>query len=255
MIHRYAELSPDDLTELLSQGAPVIVPWGALEWHGAHLPLGLDGIVAEAFAARLAERVGGVLLPAIWLPITTLPHRLSLQVETSTFRAILQDLLSGLHDAGATRIAIVTGHYAQGHLSECYESALGAMEDMPGLRVWAATPLEPLLDDRLLDHAGRVEAAQLLSLRPDLVWLDRLPATISAKKDAVLGDDPRSATAEEGATLLDQAETAWATWLDADSESLRAHYKSRFDALEPYVEKFFKGSWEDAIQAWWAQKE
>ena len=50
----------------------------------ATCPLGLDGIVAEAFAARLAELIDGILLPGCWLPITTLPHPLSLQISTET---------------------------------------------------------------------------------------------------------------------------------------------------------------------------
>jgi len=82
MIRRYAELFPADLVP----GSLAIYPWGALEWHSYHLPLGQDGIVAEDFSERLAERTGSVLLPTKWLPFTTLPHRCSLMFSTNLVR-------------------------------------------------------------------------------------------------------------------------------------------------------------------------
>ena len=44
---RYAELTPEQLEKRWSEKPLAIIAWGALEWHGSHLPLGLDGIVAE----------------------------------------------------------------------------------------------------------------------------------------------------------------------------------------------------------------
>jgi creatinine amidohydrolase len=73
MIRRYAELRPEELAAALAANPTFICPWGALEWHGAHLPLGLDGIVAEAFSERLATATGAILLPGTWLPMTAHP--------------------------------------------------------------------------------------------------------------------------------------------------------------------------------------
>ena len=84
---RYAELRPEQLAERV-QAAPVaFVPWGALEWHSVHLPVGLDGIVVEHIAERAVERTGGVVLPAMYLPITTLPHRFSISFRAGTMHA------------------------------------------------------------------------------------------------------------------------------------------------------------------------
>ncbi len=253
MSSKYAELVPQRVSELLENGAPVIWPWGALEWHGDHLPLGLDGIVAENFGEQLAERVGGVLLPTCWLPITTLPHRFSLQITTATLRRILDESLAGLATAGATRIAIVTGHYAQGHEMEMYEAALRAMEDISGLRVYCAAPLE-LLGDCMLDHAGRIETSQLLHLRPDLVQVDVLPPEVTPKAHAVLGAHPGQGSSQEGRELTEAALELWKEWLDSDRPSLHAHYGQAFDRYQSYVDQFGEGSWEQAIVAWWATK-
>jgi len=255
MANHYSELTPERLDSLWQAGASAILPWGALEWHGAHLPLGLDGLVATHFGEKLAESINGVLLPTIWLPITTVPHRHSLAIKADTLRRVLDDSISGLVISGAKSIILLTGHYAQGHLSELYECALRSMDDHSQLRVFAGSPLEPLGDENFLDHAARFETSQLLTIRPDLVDLSGLPSDLDSKRDAVLGSDPREGSAFEGQELLDRAVAAWTQWVSAaDYNSLQVHYHARFDALRPYVDEFYRGSWEDAIEAWWATK-
>jgi creatinine amidohydrolase len=251
---RYVEAFPEDIDAAWARDACAILPIGALEWHGAHLPLGLDGIVAEWFAAQLAERIDGVLLPALYTPITTLPHRHSLRISTDAFRLLLDETVASLYRSGARRIALVTGHYAQGHMVELFEVALRAMEDFDGLRVFVGTPLEVLDKDELLDHAARFETSQLLALRPDLVRLQNLPQSISAKADAVLGQDPRLGSAEEGKKLLEEALQGWASALDLPAETLRSALAARFDAYQGYIDQYFEGSWDDAIVKWWESK-
>lgn len=256
---RYAELTPDELEAAWRERPVAYCALGALEWHGPHLPLGLDGLVAERFAERLAERAGGVLLPSIWLPMTTLPHRMSLSVQTEVARGIWRDLLAGLAGGGAQVVCLITGHYAQGHELELYGAALKAMRDHPSLRVLAASPLELLGNERLLDHAGRWETAQLLTARPDLVHLDRFPGMCGPAEVAVLGEDPRTASAEEGEALTRQALEVWAGWIerllrDFDPAALGRLYAQLGAGYSDYVRRYFKGSWEQAIQAWWAEK-
>jgi len=252
---KYAELMPAQVREKWDAGAVAVIPWGALEWHGDHLPTGLDGIVAEAFAERLTDALDGVLLPGVWLSITTLPHASSLQIRTETLRMILDDVLSGLILAGATSIAIVTGHYAQAQLIEMLEGALRAMDDYPGIRVFAASPLQRLSRPDLLDHAARYETSQLLALRPDLVEVDGLPETLSTREHCVLGEDPRTGTAAEGEELTQLGVDSWQAWITgATTESLRQDYKEAFDDLESYTEQFFTGSWDEALLQWWEAK-
>jgi creatinine amidohydrolase len=254
---RYAELTPEQLEAVWSKKPLAIIPWGALEWHGPHLPLGLDGIVAEWFCDRLAEASGGVLLPGCWMPITTLPHLMSLQVRTDAFQEMLDDTLEGLYMAGARIVCIVSGHYAQGHEIELYQAALRAMDTHRGYRVLAATPLEPLGDPDLLDHAGKWEAAQLLAIRPELVNLAALPeGERDAREIAVLGEDPRRANAEMGREILEKALRTWTEWIDEiarseDTAFLRDFYERRKRDYQPYVRTYFTDSWEQAILDWW----
>ena len=256
MTRRYAELKPDALDATFAEKPLAILPWGALEWHGPHLPLGLDGQVAEWFAERLAEATSGVLLPTCWMPITTLPHPASLQIRTEAFRMMLDDTIGGLYGAGARMVCVVTGHYAQGHELELYAAAIRAMDSYQGLKVLAATPLEVLGDDALLDHAGRWEAAQLLNVRPDLVDCAVLPERLDPKQVAVLGEDPRKGVAAEGAAILERALQTWKEWIGEllparDTQFLRDFYAGRRKAYEPYANTYYRTSWEQAILDWW----
>jgi len=44
----------------------VYVPFGLIEWHGRHLPLGNDALKAHAILVKCAEQFGGVVYPPIW---------------------------------------------------------------------------------------------------------------------------------------------------------------------------------------------
>jgi creatinine amidohydrolase len=253
---RYAELRPSELEKAIQEAPVAIWPVGALEWHGPHLPLGLDGIVAEAFAARLREKAGGVLLPCLWHPITTLPHRYSLDVPTETFRQTALSTANGLASAGFRLLCFVTGHYAQGHSLELFQLAA---ELRKTIAVIAASPLEPLEDDALLDHAAKWETAQLALLRPDLIDLQSLAETVSSKSAAVLGEDPRQGDARESEVKWDEAIDVWQAWIDdalhGEFRSLDAFYTRRKARYRPYVEAHYRESWEQAIRDWWAAQE
>jgi creatinine amidohydrolase len=259
MVHRYAELLPEELESAWKECPVAYCAWGALEWHGPHLPLGLDGLVAERFAERLADQVGGVLLPTVWLPITTLPHDLSLSIQTQVVKGIWRDLLNELWRAGARLVCLISGHYAQGHEIELYRTALDSMRAHPDFFVLAATPLEILGRDEYLDHAARWETAQLLTVRPDLVHLEKFPGMIGARQVAVLGEDPRHANREEGEAVTQEALRAWAAWIDQllrerEPERLVRWYEQRLAGYDDYVRRYYSGSWEEAIQKWWSSK-
>ena len=63
----YAELTPQEFRERLAQAPVAYLPLGTLEWHGEHLPLGSDGLQSQGFFERLARKVGGIVLPMLFL--------------------------------------------------------------------------------------------------------------------------------------------------------------------------------------------
>lgn len=259
----YAELLPADLEAILADTPLAVIPWGALEFHGPHLPLGLDGLVAEAFAARLVERTGGVLFPTTWWGITTLPHRLSVQLPSGVVQPLFGALLAQLAEIGFRRVALISGHYAHPHELLLMDAAEAAVER--GLLVLAAPPLALLGDPAFLDHAARWETSQLLALRPDLVRLERLDALVGAEGDpgmqpaesAVLGVDPRvTATPAAGEHILAQALDAWEQALvRLTPAGLAEFYRARRAEYDQFIAHYAAdGDWDAALDRWWAQR-
>lgn len=259
----YADLRPEQIAARLAEAPVAYLPWGALEWHSVHLPVGLDGIVAEQIAARAVERTAGLLLPTMYLPITTLPHRFSISFRAATVRAVLDDLLGELARIGVKVVVLLSGHYAQGHELVLMDAAEQALADH-GLLVLATPPLA-LLGEDYLDHAGRWETAQLLAIRPELVDLRALTQALQqfpaghVADLGILGELPLSATAGGGEVAIEQAVEAIAGWVRellerADPELLRAFYARRRAAYQPFIEQYFHGSYQEAADAWWQNR-
>ena len=63
----YEELLPAEFSQRIREMPIAYLPLGTLEWHGPHMPLGADGIQAKGLFIRLAEIVGGVVLPMLFM--------------------------------------------------------------------------------------------------------------------------------------------------------------------------------------------
>ncbi|HEY0607447.1 MAG TPA: creatininase family protein [Herpetosiphonaceae bacterium] len=259
----YGSLRPEQLAEQLAEAPIAYVPWGALEWHSMHLPVGLDGLVAECIAERAVERTGGVMLPTMYLPITTLPHQFSITFRATTVQAVLDDLFAELARVGFRVVMLLSGHYAQGHELVLMDAAERAIEQH-NLLVLATPPLA-LLGEEYLDHAGRWETAQLLATHPSLVDLRALVRALEqypaghVSDLGILGELPMSATAGSGEVVIEQALDAIARWAalllqSNDPQPLREFYARRRAQYQPFMDRYFNGSHEEAAAAWWSDR-
>ena len=59
------ESFPSEVEVMLKEHPIAYVPFGALEWHGDHMVLGVDSIKAEEICRRSAEITGGILFPCV----------------------------------------------------------------------------------------------------------------------------------------------------------------------------------------------
>jgi creatinine amidohydrolase len=255
---RYTELRPDTLEHILATIPIAYVPWGALEWHGPHLPLGTEGYIAEAVAERAAMRTGGVLFPTTWWPIAPIPHRFSVGLRSEVIQELWDSLFAELARIGFRVVVVLTGHHGYGHdlvLMDAAEHALATYNLLV-----LAIPSLALVDEQMLDHAAHWETALMLSLRPRLTALEVLDEqVINVRITGVLGADPRSATAPQGEAAIKLAIERIALSVRAlqtrgGAEILRELYARRRTVSEDYVDRYFRGSWEDAITAWWREQ-
>jgi len=196
----------DELTTLEVADDLLVVPLGATEQHGPHLPLGTDTIIASALAASL----DAVVAPA--LPYGSSGEHAGFAGTLSIGReALITVLVELVRSSAFARVVFVSGH---GGNAEPLAAAVRRLRD-EGHDVWAWSPAWG--GDA---HAGRTETSLLLALRPDLVRLEQATAGVTAPLDViasrlravgvhgvspngVLGD-PAGASAAEGAAILDK---------------------------------------------------
>ncbi|MBK5257612.1 MAG: creatininase family protein [Vicinamibacteria bacterium] len=163
--------------------ALVIVPIGAIEAHGPHLPLHSDVIIARAMAAAgaMALEARGVspvvIAPALQFTSAGFAEgfagTLSLRPETVT--AVLVDVLASLHRAGFARILLANSHLDPSHIASLHEAVRVARE-ISGLAVtfpditkkpWALRLSEEFKSGAC--HAGQFETSMVMAARPETV--------------------------------------------------------------------------------------
>ena len=225
-----SELGEATWTELQDRGAAatlLVVPLGATEQHGPHLPLATDTLVASALARQLADARDDVLVaPAV--PYGSSGEHADFAGTLSIGQAAIEHLVVELvrsADAFAG-VVLVSGH---GGNAEPLDAAAATL-DAEGRSVLVWWPHVPGGDA----HAGRTETSLLLCLVPPLVrpgaepgdtrpLAQLLPAlrqggVAAVSPNGILGD-PTRASAAEGEVLLDALAAdlvaAVADWLRA----------------------------------------
>jgi len=174
---RLGELDSRSYERLLRSNPVVILPVGALEAHGPHLPLAADQIQAERTALALAERVDGLVAPT--LPYGSapgarrFPGTVSLSMsELGTHAAgVLRELARG----GARRFLVLSGHGERGHMAALREAADAVMRDHPSVRIVVLCDYDFVYELRGKEspasdgHAGLLETSRVMALAPDTV--------------------------------------------------------------------------------------
>jgi creatinine amidohydrolase len=162
------------------QKQPVcIVPVGAVEQHGHHLPMNTDSINVYELARRAAEQAGNTIVAPVvnvgvsWNHIN-FPGTLSLRVRT--LMDVLTDVCVCLARHGAERIILLNGH--GGNIS-AVQAAADELREEHGLSVGVVyTPFlvehgKRVYESTIEWHADEAETSSTLYLNPDSVRMDR----------------------------------------------------------------------------------
>ncbi|MGP8158515.1 MAG: creatininase family protein [Thermoplasmata archaeon] len=204
----------------LASNPLVIVPVGALEAHGPHLPLGSDQIQPEATALSLAERVDALVAPTI--PYGSAPGARRFPGTVSLSIAQLEDyvegVLSELARSGVRRILVLSGHGERGHMAALREAADHAVQAHPGTRIVVLCDYDFVYELRGKEsppndgHAGLLETSRMMAIAPETIGPARpvveyrhspfVPGSPTEEDwpDSVIGDT-RNASAEIGARV------------------------------------------------------
>ena len=176
----WEELTAADFRSAIQQSqGTCLLPFGILEKHGAHLPLGTDLLKVRYAALHAAEQEYAVVFPEYYFgQIFEAKHEPgTVAYSTHIQLDLLQETTDEMARNGCKKILIVNGH--------------GGNEDL--LPYFAQTQLEkprdyvvyilPIVDPPPTDnppkrdavdlHGGESETAKMLIARPDLVHMDR----------------------------------------------------------------------------------
>ncbi len=250
---RIERLTSPDLASAIASGMrTAVLPLGATEQHGAHLPMSVDSDHADRLGVLVAERLGDALvLPTVRIGCSS--HHLgfagTLSLRAETLEAICADCCESLAVHGFRRVLIFSAHIGNYPVLSDIEPKLAARlpsaldviafaDSAAVLRAWRdAAQRVAGLADHVGGHADVAESSIMLAVRPDAVRNDRAAAGFTGAMDdallarvftdgvkavapsGVLGD-PRGMSSELGFACL-----------TAVADLLAEHAKARYRPL------------------------
>jgi creatinine amidohydrolase len=193
----FAELNREILREI-APTTLVVLPLGATEQHGPHLPSGTDTFAVESIARDSALIAGDQIPIALTppLPFGSSAHHLvygaTLSLSTETYYKVLCDLLDSLIQDGFKRIFLLNGHGGNHELAQIaardivLKHAVRVAAGSYWAIAWDALTAAGAHEKRRLPgHAGDFETSLMLSLRPELV------SPSKPDREVITSSDPR----------------------------------------------------------------
>ena len=236
-----AEMTWPEARAAIEAGAIALLPTGATEAHGPHLPLTTDVVISKEAARRaqrilMKEGVPSILLPPLAYAVTEYASEfagtISLPFETA--KALARDVILGAIRTGFRGVVVCNAHLEPENLRALREAcdearARGARVELPDV---TRKPHALRLGEEFKSgacHAGHYETSLVMAADPFLVRADKMeslsanPTSLSrairdGKKtfgeaggpDAYFGD-PASASAAAGEDLYAELADIFAT--------------------------------------------
>jgi creatinine amidohydrolase len=175
----WEELTAADFRHAIEQSkGTCVLPFGILEKHGPHLPLGTDLINVRYASLHAAEQEYAIVFPEYYFgQIFEAKHEPgTIAYSRDLELKLLQETTDEMARNGCKKIIIVNGHGGNESLLPFFaQSQLEKPHDYVVYVQWGANkePNNPLKKDALDMHAGQSETSNTMISRPDLVHLDR----------------------------------------------------------------------------------
>jgi creatinine amidohydrolase len=186
--YRYDDLTWPEIKEAVARNVAVLIPVGAIEDHGPHLPLNTDNIIVEAVCFEAARRSRGEILSLPVLPIGLDEHHMdfpgTLTADIHLLLSFVAQCAMSVARHGFQHVMIVVGHGSNASLCElAARKAVLATGAIIGSMAGNAAVNDALIHDVIeqhrqsehggIGHACEYETAMMLHLRPDLVQMDK----------------------------------------------------------------------------------
>ena len=154
-------MRPGQLEAAIRDFPVAYVPFGLIEWHGRHLPLGNDAIKAHAILVKCAEQFGGAVYPPQWL------HN---GFNQEHLVPVYTELFQKLKSTGFRVIIGISGHNVQGQMDMINKALEPVTEDgtAAGIGLWEMTLSQ--CDESNSDHAAKWETSNMMFFYP-IAWI------------------------------------------------------------------------------------
>ena len=194
----WQDMTTNEFAELDAARVIALMPVGAIEQHGPHLPVAVDAclneVIVAAAVAAMPEALPVTVLPA--MPVgksnehQAFPGTLTLSAETLI--RLWTELGESVARAGVRKLVLFNSHGGQPQIMDIVARDLRVRLNM---LVVSVTWFDLGLPDGLFDadevrhgiHAGTIETAMMLHARPDLVHMDKArdfePVTVALARD------------------------------------------------------------------------
>ena len=186
---KWEELTAGDFAKAVEQAQGVcVLPFGIIEKHGPHLPLGTDLLNVRYLAVHGAEQEYSVVFPEYYFGQIfeakhepgTIAYSPRLQLE------LLQETTDEMARNGCKKILIANGHGGNNNLLPYFAQSQLAVPHDYVVYIYLRgeyPPGRPALKSKVDAHAGESETAHMLVSRPDLVHMDRAGSESGADRN------------------------------------------------------------------------
>jgi creatinine amidohydrolase len=232
----YRKLTWPEVVESVQAQRVVLVPIGAIEQHGYHLPIDMDNLAVETVCVRAAEQCPDLLVCAPPIHYGFNEHNMdfpgTISVEMEHFIHYCFDVASSFAHQGFERILLVNGHGSNAHLLDSVARLVNVRSSAKcaSLSYWDLTreAFDAVRESPYpggVNHACEYETSIYLYLEPDGVQMDlavrdlrvhtkyfyedllggspiRFTGWRSAQTKSGVGGDPTLATAEKGELIV-----------------------------------------------------
>ncbi|MFJ3669705.1 creatininase family protein [Streptomyces sp. NPDC090106] len=221
---RWEELTWQQAESTVAAHDAVIIPVGATEQHGPHLPLAVDTLICEAVADGVSALTGVPVVPPLSFGVSASHGDFggTVALRPETMIAVVEDVIDSLYASGVRQFILLNGHiWNNGALDVSAEKlrvrhrdarvrALGYVTMYPGPEVDGHVRY-----GRALMHANFFETSVMLHLHPGLVHMDKATSHIDVdsfwdyrmdqvSETGVWGRDVADANAKHGGEEFDR---------------------------------------------------
>lgn len=223
MTAKYAkEMTKDEFESTMKNDPIIILPIGAMEEHGSHLPLGTDTYEIEFVVDGLSDRLNAIILPTISYGVCKSTYNFpgTISISFDTLRSLIHEIISEVIRHGGRRMLVISGHAGGNHMTALKMAAETAVNENPFLKImvlsdyWLVPEFKGAEFPKWDGHAGMIETSRMLNIRPDISRKGTKSAKPKDRGYMILPDpeksfpagvmgDPRRASAELGRELDD----------------------------------------------------